>query len=70
MCIVGDRSILSVIFDDRTTIGMVRLYAKEAADELQRIFETVLKKVNSSEQGLSEEFTNSAEDRLEDVFRD
>jgi predicted regulator of Ras-like GTPase activity (Roadblock/LC7/MglB family) len=70
MCIVGDRSILSVIFDDRTTIGMVRLYAKEAAEELQKIFEIVLKKVNSSDQGLSEEFTSSAEHKLEDIFRE
>ncbi len=70
MGIVGDRSILAVIFDDRTTIGMVRLYAKEAAEELQKIFETVLRKVNSSDQGLSEEFTTSAENKLEDIFRE
>ncbi len=70
MGIVGDRSILAVIFDDRTTIGMVRLYAKEAAEELQKIFETVLRKVNSTDQGLSEEFTASAENKLEDIFRE
>jgi len=70
MCLVGDRSILAIVFDDRTTIGMVRLYAKEAALELQRIFEVVLRKVNSSEEGLSEAFTNSAENKLEDIFRD
>ena len=34
MSLVGDRSILVVVFDDRTTIGMVRLYAKEASTEL------------------------------------
>jgi predicted regulator of Ras-like GTPase activity (Roadblock/LC7/MglB family) len=70
MGIVGDRSILAVIFDDRTTIGMVRLYAKEAAEELHKIFETVLRKVNSNDQGLSEEFTTSAENKLEDIFRE
>ncbi len=70
MGLVGDRSILAVVFDDRTTIGMVRLYAKEAAEELQKIFETVLQKINSDEQGLSEEFTTSAENKLEDIFRE
>ena len=70
MCLVGDRSILTVIFDDRTTIGMVRLYAKEAAEELQRIFNSVMKRVDSADQGLSEEFTSSAEDKLEDIFHD
>ncbi|MGB5107976.1 MAG: roadblock/LC7 domain-containing protein [Candidatus Zixiibacteriota bacterium] len=70
MGLVGDRSILAVVFDDRTTIGMVRLYAKEAAEELQKVFETVLQKINSDDQGLSEEFTTSAENKLEDIFRD
>jgi hypothetical protein len=46
------------------------LYAKEAAIELQKIFEVVLRKVNSSDEGLSEAFTNSAEDKLEDIFHD
>jgi predicted regulator of Ras-like GTPase activity (Roadblock/LC7/MglB family) len=70
MGLVGDRSILAVVFDDRTTIGMVRLYAKEAAEELQKVFETVLQKINSDDQGLSEEFTTSAENKLEDIFRE
>lgn len=41
MSIVGERSILVVIFDDRTTIGMVRLYAKETAMELTKVFEQI-----------------------------
>ncbi len=41
MSIVGERSILVVIFDDRTTIGMVRLYAKETATELAKVFEQI-----------------------------
>src|SRR3990170_3211053 len=32
--LVGERSIMVIIFDDRTTIGMVRLYAKEIGEEL------------------------------------
>lgn len=32
--IVDDRTILVVIFDDRTTVGMVRLYAKEVGASL------------------------------------
>jgi predicted regulator of Ras-like GTPase activity (Roadblock/LC7/MglB family) len=32
--LVDDDTILCVIFDDRTTIGMVRLYAKTAAQEM------------------------------------
>jgi len=70
MCLVGDRSILSVIFDDRTTIGMVRLYAKEAAIELQRVFDSVIRKATTVDHGLSEEFTASAGSKLDDIFQD
>jgi len=70
MSLVGDRSILVVVFDDRTTIGMVRLYAKEAADDLEKIFKASLEKGTSDESGLSEEFTTSAGDKLDDIFHD
>lgn len=70
MGLVGDRSILAVIFDDRTTIGMVRLYAKEATEELRKVFEANLQKNREGDEGLSEEFTMSAENKLEDIFHD
>jgi predicted regulator of Ras-like GTPase activity (Roadblock/LC7/MglB family) len=35
--LVDDNTILSVIFDDRTTIGMVRLYAKAAGKQVAEI---------------------------------
>ncbi len=70
MSLVNERSILAVIFDDRTTIGMVRLYAKEATDELRKNFEANLQKGKNDDEGLSDEFTASAEDKLEDIFRD
>ena len=36
--LVDDASILMVLFDDRTTIGMVRLYAREVSARLARVF--------------------------------
>jgi predicted regulator of Ras-like GTPase activity (Roadblock/LC7/MglB family) len=72
MSLVGERSILVVIFDDRTTIGMVRLYAREAAQDLARLFET-LKDNNrqpQQQQGLSDNFADMAGDRLDDIFQD
>ncbi len=38
--IVGNLCFLATAFDQRTTAGMVRLYAKEAADKLLEIFES------------------------------
>ena len=39
LTMVGDRTIMATVFDDQTTVGMVRLYAKAASDGLEKIFE-------------------------------
>jgi predicted regulator of Ras-like GTPase activity (Roadblock/LC7/MglB family) len=70
MSLVGDRSILAVIFDDRTTIGMVRLYAKEAAVELAKVFISLKEKAATAKSALNDEFAASAGDRLDDIFQD
>ena len=36
--LVGDRTLLTILFDDRTTVGMVRLYANETAKKLACAF--------------------------------
>ncbi len=69
MSIVGERSILVVIFDDRTTIGMVRLYAKETSQELSKVFEQILNK-HGAKPNISDEFAEIAQDRLDDIFQD
>ncbi len=42
LTLVGERTILATVFDERTTIGMVRLYATEASEKLAKIFEVIL----------------------------
>ncbi len=69
MTIVGERSILVVIFDDRTTIGMVRLYARETAQELTKVFDQILNK-RGTKPNISNEFAEMAQDRLDDIFQD
>src|SRR5260370_10751452 len=43
--IIGGRVILVVIFDTRSSLGLVRLRVKKASDELNKIFEGLMKKV-------------------------
>jgi len=69
MSLAGERSILVVIFDDRTTIGMVRLYAKEAAADLAQIFAQIKAEVGR-ESKVSESFATMAQDKLDDIFQD
>ncbi len=70
MSLVGDRSIMVVIFDDRTTIGMVRLYAKEAAADLGKVFMSLLNRSDEDKPRIDDEFASSAGDRLDDIFQD
>jgi predicted regulator of Ras-like GTPase activity (Roadblock/LC7/MglB family) len=71
MSIVGERSILVVIFDDRTTIGMVRLYAKETAAELALLFADISKNNNKRTQSsVTDDFASKAQDKLDDIFQD
>ena len=39
LSIVGDNALLLAAFDDRTTLGLVRLYAAEAAESLASVVE-------------------------------
>src|SRR4030065_82283 len=68
--LVGERTILVVIFDDRTTIGMVRLYAKEMGAELLTILSGVNKTKKTAPKGLDSQLTASAESRLDDLFHE
>jgi len=69
LTLVGERTILVVIFDDRTTIGMVRLYAREIGEDLASIL-SQSKKETKKVVELGEGFAQSAENRLDDIFKD
>ncbi len=43
--IVGQRVILVVIFDDRSSLGLVRLRVRKASLELEKVFQEILRKV-------------------------
>jgi predicted regulator of Ras-like GTPase activity (Roadblock/LC7/MglB family) len=70
MSLINERTILVVIFDDRTTIGMVRLYSKETAEELNRVFQAAGEKVSQEGGGINDDFADSAESKLDDIFQD
>ena len=67
--LIGERTILVVIFDDRTTIGMIRLYAKEVGETLKSILESSPESADG-EMELGEEFTDSADAKLDDIFQE
>lgn len=63
--LVGGRAILVVLFDERSSLGLVRLRVKKAIEEMTRIFDVVTKKA-ANKQGMSvlSEITDSDIDNL------
>ena len=68
LTLVGDRTILATVFDERTTIGMVRLYAKEATQKLLKVLDGIKNRRDDGGGSLGEEFSESAKNHLESFF--
>jgi len=69
LSLVGKRTILGVLFDDSTTIGMVRLYAAETARKLTSLFKKIGSRKSHDEE-IDEGFSQAAANTLDDVFGD
>lgn len=73
LSLIGDRTLLAVIFDDQTTIGMVRLYASETASKLHQLFEERAARQaagGTPTPTLEGDFNQEAQDSLDDLFGD
>lgn len=60
--------ILVVIFDERTTLGMVRIKVRRTVDELSRILEGFFEREKEKPTKLPEEFAKEAEREIEKFF--
>ncbi len=73
LSLVGDRTLLTVIFDEATTLGAVRMYAAETAKRMAEIFhkhdaEQRMNPHRAPPEDLSTGFVGSAKDKLDDLF--
>jgi predicted regulator of Ras-like GTPase activity (Roadblock/LC7/MglB family) len=68
--IVGGRVILVVLFDGRSSLGLVRLRVKKSSDELAEIFDRLLKKAEDKEKhGVSDfPFAEITDDDIDNLF--
>jgi len=64
LTLVGDRTLLATVFDERTTIGMVRLYAKEASEKLEEIFTSISERAPREGENLDQSFGEDAKGAL------
>ncbi len=67
--IIGQRVILVVIFDHRSSLGLVRLRVKKTGDELNAIFSKLIKKVEKEPQAASP-FSEITDEDIENLFKD
>ena len=66
---MGDRELLAIVFDDRTTIGMVRLYAQQTARKLAEFLERrSAVPASEAEPAINETFGESAKEKIADLF--
>ncbi len=70
MTLVGDRMILVVIFDDRSSLGLVRLRVKKAGNELGKLFEGIRKRAKTGTQSLTLPFAEITDDDIDNLFSD
>lgn len=68
--IVGGRVILVVLFDSRSSLGLVRLRVKKSSDELSLIFDKLIKKAEDKERrGTSDfPFAEITDDDIDNLF--
>ncbi|MCX5800344.1 MAG: roadblock/LC7 domain-containing protein [Candidatus Eisenbacteria bacterium] len=74
-CSIDDKVMLVLLFDRRTTLGLVRLKAERAAGELAQVFTRVYGKLSRSERDLERvsigaDFAAQADQQIDRLFGD
>lgn len=70
--LVGSRVILAVVFDSRSSIGLVRLRVKKATESLALIFDDIASKAESERAAgaaADSPFTGISDDDIDSLFR-
>ena len=70
MTLVGDRMILVVVFDERSSLGLVRLRVKKAGNQLAKLFEIMRKKAEEEIQSQGSPFAEITDDDIDNLFSD
>ena len=66
--LVSNHIILVVIFDDRSSLGLVRLRVKKASAELAKIFEEIMKKTEQGGAKGGSPFAEITDDDIDNLF--
>ena len=72
MTLVAGKVILVIVFDEKSSLGLVRLRVRKAAAEFTRILEAVANKASNEEtkQGFESPFAEITDDDIDNLFAD
>jgi predicted regulator of Ras-like GTPase activity (Roadblock/LC7/MglB family) len=65
---IARRVILVVLFDNRTTLGLVKLRVKAAVVQLNKVFTDMFNRDGTNAPGVASEFLGEAEDEIDKLF--
>lgn len=69
LSLVGERTILAIIFDDATTIGMVRFYSSQTSAKLAELFSEIASRGKDKQtETIKKDFGEVAKGKLDDIF--
>jgi len=68
LTLVGDRTLLTILFDDKTTVGMIRLYATETSRKLGEVFADASGRADNPEVAVDDTYHDRARSKLDDIF--
>jgi predicted regulator of Ras-like GTPase activity (Roadblock/LC7/MglB family) len=72
LSVVSQRAILVVLFDQRSTLGLVRLRVKRAAEELARIFTDIARRADqdatSAREAFQTQFAQITDEDIDNLF--
>lgn len=67
---VANRWILVVVFDERSSLGLVRLRVKKATADMNRVFEDLKKKADAEAASGTSPFAEITDDDIDNLFND
>jgi predicted regulator of Ras-like GTPase activity (Roadblock/LC7/MglB family) len=65
---IARRVILVVLFDNRTTLGLVKLRVRQTVVDLRQVFEAMFKRGSAGQPKVEIEFLGEAEDEIDKLF--
>jgi predicted regulator of Ras-like GTPase activity (Roadblock/LC7/MglB family) len=68
--LVGNRVILVVIYDAKSSLGLVRLRVRKTSDALTAIFDSVDRKQQAEEPGQNSPFAEITDEDIDNLFND